>query len=474
MLSRLQKETEIRIPYLEDKSTPRKNTAWRIIMNYKRDYDIFRYYNMSGNLYISNVQDIQDVILKNTTHINSEFITSEENKNFVFEYVKRLGPKGKVGTPYVFKCDGNDVIFKESLHIDTESQNYIDREDLFKCLKNPGGIHPSCVKHEYPHIFVGSSEYVNEIIIGFILNSIFFPNLMQYQRSLNDLCLGRTTDDDAGFSVFQLGYFQARDMNNKLVGYNVMEKADGTIDKVFTDINNINSPYRKIKIYDHNNILVDNTNFDNVISHVLHQIIIALYTLSSQYDFFHGDLKAGNVFYKIDDWYLENDNLLNGHISNIRIKIADYGKCSITYENKRYFCREAKAQYIVDTFVKSFDVTKEMENNMLTKNIIINGNNKVIHLYLYNIHELFELRHSGCPTFKTIDLYILIVSLCLQSVYFYDFCKRKGIIMALFGEDIPITTTSDRPESVNTANHFLLGKYLVCEAFELITELLSL
>jgi hypothetical protein len=251
-----------------------------------------------------------------------------------------------------------------------------------------------------------------------------------------------------------------------------MEKADNTLDKLFLDIDNENSEFSKIKLRFHNNEnFVFNSNL--IIKHIILQIVSALDILTSEYDFFHGDLKAGNIFYKIDDDYL--NNLVNDGYSNIRIKIADYGKCSMTFDDKRYFCREAKAQYIVDTYVAIRDVTSLMEDSIQVKTLSIDNKKYPIHTFEYKIHKLFEIRHVGCPTFNSIDFYILIVSLCFQCPIFHEFCQDSGIIDSLFlGKIKTITTSSTNKASVVPANSFLKGKRLICEAFQIVVQLMNL
>ena len=100
--------------------------------------------------------------------------------------------------------------------------------------------------------------------------------------------------------------------------------------------------------------------------------------------------------------------------------------------------------------------------------------NKTIHSYQYNILDLFQVRHSGCPTFKTIDFYILLVSLCLQCPVFTDFCTRKSLLATLFAEKADLVTSRSNPGSVTTANSFLKGKYLICEALEIVNDMLEL
>ena len=428
-----------------------------IIFNYLRDFDIFKKFILNGSIYFKGTETITSIFNSQNTNL----ILKNFDKDLKFSYKRQLGKKGMVGTPLVFECNNNELIIKRSENISVESEKFNNDTDLFICLNNKNINRKSCVNHEFSPLFIGSSEYVNETIIGFFLNNIFFPDLMSFEnKNLDSLCLGKLLNEqNLGYSVFQMGYFQGIE-NNNLVGYNVMEKADNTLDKLFVDEFEMN----KIRLIN------KSSNNENKIRHIILQIVEALEILTSEYDFFHGDLKAGNIFYKFDDDYLNYP--VNGEYSNIRIKIADYGKSSLSFEDKRYFCRETKAQIVTDTYVAINDITLSMEKSIQTETIKINGKKYSIHSFEYKIDELFKIRHVGCPTFNSIDFYILIVSLCLQCPIFYDYCLDKEIIKYLFLDQIKSISATKKLASVVTANKILKGKRIICEVFDVIRLLI--
>jgi hypothetical protein len=478
------------IPFLQGEERTPQELAKTIQSNFMRDITTFSTLSGYGNLALADIKNIEDLISKNQTKLSSTRITPVEelNTSSGFKYGRRLGPEGKIGTPYVFTYrigeSTIEVIFKKSKKIDIFSNVYHigdnpETADKFACIKNKTEkYNVACINTQYPVSIVGCSEYINEIIIGYILNDIFFPSLMNMDTNsdkttiMPNLLNGKLlTDDDLGLSVFQIGYFQAK-ADSQLHGYNVMEKADNTIDKILSDMRKID----EIILYKENERITDR---HLIMEHILLQIIDALDLLTHEYDFVHGDLKAGNVFYKIDPSYLDrtyktyNKNSLEKskheltpYRSNIRIKIADYGKSSITYKNKRYYCEENKVGPITELYVKMVDINQSMLDSIQNKVITIGDKKHSTHTYKYNILLLPEIRHTGCTTFKTIDFYILMVSMCFQSVPFKNFCLEYNILQTLFRTDFDFT--NDNPASVNTANARLIGETLVCEAFDLI------
>jgi len=249
-------------PFLYQNTTEIPVIVGDIISNIIRDINIFKIYRNDILSY-----NISDIVSKNTSEdLNSNYIISPNNNNLIFSFIKRLGPQGKIGTPYVFKCIENDVIFKKSNNISLICELFDNTTDDFKCLSNQITVSNSCININYPKKFVGSSEYINEIIIGYFFDDIFFPSLLDRNNlnedQLNNLCSGKLLSPyDLGYSVFQLGYFQAKELDTKsyfqsvetnvkkLSGFNVMEKAEGTIEKIFNNIDDEDSIYKKIKVY---------------------------------------------------------------------------------------------------------------------------------------------------------------------------------------------------------------------------------
>lgn len=523
--------------YITDVEIQLNKSAKQIINNYKESYDIFISkkddHSIQANIYEYNYfpdkADIESLL---------------SNKNLLFQYDSLLGERGAIGIPYVLKYNNHKLIIKQSSGRDGSGiqiySNYYDQNQSmtkFKCLESRISTKlqvpkPKCINRDFPTQIIGSSEYVNEIIIGYILNKVFFPSLMDIETInsnpnedyIKNLVSGRLlTPNDTGLSVFQIGFFQAAYNQQKqkldpskasFMGYNIMEKAMGTIDKLLKFIDSgeiLSAPhtvgavtYPQLKLQygrdSSTNIIKNADKIESkykIIEHILLQVIDALDLLTSRYDFVHGDLKTGNIFFNIDDAYLivpystydsDNDTMKEtGIYSNIRIKIADYGKSSMTYNQCRYFCEETKVD--MSLIQKYTNFNTNMINSIDPKIFKIGEKKYMINSYLFKIegatnilHEMIQgiIRHIGCTSFKTIDFYIFLVSLCLQSDLFVNFCKEYKIYTndpnnTIINKTMIDNTgmTDEMKKDLNTAHSKIYGQYLICEAFSIFRLLIE-
>ena len=416
--------------------------------------------------FAKDVNKVMDVINEHNTEINGDEIIKDckENCNKFFSFKKALGKSGKIGIPYIFEVYGQDIIIKMSKNINLFSRNHADLE-RYQCF----GYYidnPKCVPQmKTMKVINGSSEYVNETIIGFLLNYIFFNSYFSSEKNFSFNGYPNKASDLSN-SVFQIGYFQ----NEKDgVGYNVMEKCDNTLDKLFN-----NDDFSKIKFFIGRKFIGRKkiTNRNDIMMMLLQQINNTLEILKKEYSFNHGDLKGGNFFYKIDDSYLNVDYPINGYeyyknnkkgifcSCNIRLKIADYGKSSMTYNSVRFYCN--------DTKFNLHKISQSFYNS--GKSLSVTHDNK----YLFNskIPHGIELvmRHLACPYFLSADYYILITSLCLNSNIFYTFVKENKILDTIQLE-LNLENITGNPESITNTFKVLKGKYFTCSAIYDVSQL---
>ena len=354
------------------------------------------------------------------------------NKPFIFK--ERLGPHGKIGTPYIIthQTTKTDIIMKISNDIRLNIDVICTPENNSVCLE--------CIRiqqnnHCFPNIqkinyIVKSSEFINETIIGYVLNTVFFPkHNNNNEHFLKNMLNGELLDDELGNSVYQIGHFQSNDN----YGGNIMEKADGELDKLFKTpeffemivIQNGTHEYSGNNP-DHNDI---------IITMLLLQLSNTLKKVADELGMTHGDLKTGNVFFSIKSNYLKVNYPLSSEMTiktNIRLKIADYGKSSIIYNHIRFYCKKPVLEKfsglasIGDTFLLSKEHNK----------------------YEYIVDNLIDslmsnaLRHHPCPYFRSIDLYCVIISLAMQSPIFMYFYNRYDIGKLLFTEIDPLSLLS--------------------------------
>ena len=417
-------------------------------------------------IFTEKINDIMKVIRKNNINIDKKYIlVADESQLKFFNFKKALGKSGKVGIPYIFNFEDVDIIIKVSKDIKMYEREHHNLK-RYDCFKYYNIQNAKCLPgKETIQTVVGNSEYINETIIGYILNFIFFNSYMDddspLKYNLENLLNGIPNQiGDLGNSVLQMGYFQNE---NHSVGYNAMEKATNTIDKLFSS-----GDFTKIKFQINGKNI---SNVENIILMLLQQVNSTLQILKNIYGFNHGDLKAGNIFYKIDDSYLNIDYPLDGYNyvktkqsqikcrTNIRLKIADYGKSSITFNGNRYYCNDMKYKY--HKILQIYSSPEKMSFESLT------NDNK----YLFDFKGPYALeismRHLVCPYFLSADYYVFIVSWALTSTEFYNFLKNNKILdvigLQLDEKDLK---NHKNPESVITAFKILRGRYLKCAAID--------
>ena len=448
---------------------------------------------------------MEDVIPATKDNIEQE----EKQFDKLFFPLKRLGPVGKVGTPYVYRynCGGlnQDIIIKVSNSISVYS-NFVSCESKRNdstCLKKNRCFsfyklehNTSCLpSHNTIKRVIGSSEYVNETIIGYILNLTFFPHLMNSRRNypLKDYLKGSLVEGSMGNSVFQMGFFQESGKKSRY-GFNVMEKADNTLDKLMVQKDGL-SPFQSIRAIINGKEFNGNDHPDIIFLVLMSQLNNTMIIITRDYAFNHGDLKAGNFFYKIDSEYMNIDYPINPldpiskHFvkTNIRLKIADYGKSSLTFNGTRYFCDEAKIKPLITLGEKTghYPAQKAYESMLSENGPYVFGRGRIGDVQA-------ALRHTGCPFFLSADYYTLIISWAIQSPEILDMLTRYKFLNHLFPEVIPDILQIDniyykrfieskKPKklaSINTAFELLDGLVLQCDAidrcYKLCNELLIL
>lgn len=391
--------------------------------------------------------DIKGLITDQNIQITYSNLVNIPNKIIYkkFRFVKALGVVGKKGVPYIFRYGLTDFIIKESPNIKLESNTKVsdNKKCSSKYTKTTNSIvedsnNPKkssillCMpkKITETNFLCSSSEYINETIIGNILNKIFFPSYYSYQfkYKLDDILIGKPySSSDFANSVFQLGIFQT---DNGNYGFNAMEKADGEIQNLL-----LQDDWDKKIILKIGDEEINDINKKTVM--IIQQVINILQILKKDYDFNHGDLKAGNVFYKISDKYLDIDYPLKGYEyyksnksnsnkyspirTNIRVKIADYGKSSINYNGIRYYCM---AKMGLQTVASEYDYSK-IKDGIFTIP-------KTNFFTSYKADLNYNLRHNECPFLLSVDFYIFIISMLVQIPKFCNFLFENKLDEILF------------------------------------------
>ena len=451
-----------------------------MIQQYKDEKDLYKMFLVILRLYVEyfgNPQDLnlQKFFREQTINISQNTIIKNNGNKTIsgfFSYNKGLGPKGKIGIPYIFKYREIPFIVKNSPGITLDVHTSLPTTDnkKRKCQKS-FEKKGSCIPGKLDEIeyYVKSSEYINETIIGMLLNQIFYPSYFESRNNdnmdMNQLLNGFPKDRrDLANSVFQLGFFQT---NDGKMGFNAMEIANGTLDKLFSA-----DWDKKIKLEMAGKNIEDK---NKKIGMIFQQVFKLLMILKKDYDFNHGDLKAGNMFYKISDEYMnveyplsfsENSSGLYCK-TNIRIKIADYGKSSITYNGIRYYCEDKHKLELLGLF----DYSKIKDDKFVLPSSISDQ------IYIGKLN--YNLRHRSCPFILATDVYCFIVSMMIQipevCAYLHSEIGGTSITQKIFGEGVfdqcIFIRGNNKSESVVTAFKKLKDVTMRCDILDIVNDL---
>ena len=303
-----------------------------------------------------------------------------KNSPGIFHIDKKVGG-GKAGQAYELDMLENHPnklaiklieipILKDYLSVRTvsinESDKLINPSNSINCWKNQ--------KEENRIIVVSGTDFSNQTCIHLILNTILreIPNY-----------------------IYQYDAFICN-KGNKIVGYNIMELADMSLD-TFIQTNK-----------------VSNQVLDNIIKQVFYPLSILK---KSIYGFSHSDLKPKNVFVKMD-------------IEPI-FKIADYDKSSITWNSVRFYngTKDADSFSSYTNFLKfnNFDIKNIMENNTIEHYYTLyTRGGEYGTLQLWTMHN-----QLGVPL--SYDFYtFMIITLLLPEVWNFIQNNDNNIFMKLW------------------------------------------
>lgn len=350
--------------------------------------------------------------------------------------VKALGPKGKIGTPYIIVNEEltddirNTLVVKISkikkLHSTYSSSpstalNFFtaSRDKTNKCLSN---IELKNIR------YIASDEFTNETLISYVLNYL----ITQYQIPLLFV------------RHYQSGICGE---NNNLFGLNIMENCNlGSLDST------LNHPLFKNnlqqhQINDNGRQFISSLVNKDIIFQIFTQIVIGLDILQSYLAFISGDLKVSNIFLKSEPIDI---NYIGIKLkSQFTCKIADYGKSS---------CMLYKSDGTAIRFYNDSSLANAyLTIHPFTDNIDIIDNN-----YFYSINYPFtsqlytRTRHMGIPFYHSFDYYTVLVSTLTIPHFYYMFFSDNNLIN-IFWTDI-WKDNDDSIEAMNRIHQFVLEK----------------
>jgi hypothetical protein len=380
--------------------------------------------------------------------------------------VRPLGPKGKVGIPYIV-TNGNSTTIAKLTKIDklfskyhttppTSLSSFIKSrsdESIKQCISD---IPLNNIR------YIASDEFTNETLIAYVLNYLVIENA----RVGNQL------------PILFVQHYQAG-ICGKNIGINIMEYCDmGTLD---------NLPRHSKFISNVQDYMVNNDGQQAIISladsvsiqQILTQIAVGLNMLQSLVNFTSGDLKAGNIFIKSDP--LDMKYLGITLKAPFTCKIADYGKSS---------CMLYKPNGETLTGIRFFNESDLADVYLyfhpFEDNIIMEDGE-----YYYTVENTFNsqvytrTRHMGIPFYHSFDYYTVLVSMLTNPAFYYMFFATD-ILRRIFWDPIWGSNAGTKAmkrirgyviegkgQSINDAINILRGLRLKCSALALVIKQLQ-
>lgn len=332
-----------------------------------------------------------------------------------------LGPKGKIGIPYIItntrgeKIFGtNDSVVAKISKLDKLYSKYrsVPPTSLSYFINDNRAIKHCISDTKLSNIkYIASDEFTNETLIAYVLNYLILENL-KMGKELPVLFVRH----------YESGVCQQN--KTKIIGVNIMENCDlGSLDKIHENKNFF--PYITNFIVEDNQteLSIPLINEDTVLQ-ILTQITVGLHMLQTLVNFTSGDLKAGNIFVKsepIDMKYIFDKSSITLK-APFTCKIADYGKSS---------CMLYKTSDTT-TAVRFFN-----ENNLANIYLSIHPFEHEITIenqeYYYSINTTFNsqvytrTRHMGIPFYYSFDYYTVLVSILTNPAFYYMFFATEKL-----------------------------------------------
>lgn len=357
--------------------------------------------------------------------------TDESCSNMI---VRPLGPKGKVGVPYIIQDDNGTMIAKLT-QVDKLYSSYlvVPPTSLASFIGKNRAVKHCISDIKLSHIrYIASDEFTNETLIAYILNYLILENsklgkqlpLLFVRHYQSGICEKNTGD---------------------VVGLNIMENCDlGPLDNL-PDHSGFDA-YIQDYIIDDNGreVITSLVNPENILQ-ILTQITVGLHMLQTLVNFTSGDLKAGNIFVKsepINETYMGIS--LNAPFT---CKIADYGKSScMLYKPNGTAIRFFNESNLANVYlsIHPFEDEIEVEN----------------HEYYYTVSNTFNsqvytrTRHMGIPFYHSFDYYTVLVSMLTNPAFYYMFFATDTL-RRIFWDPI-WDQPSDSNESMRRIRGYLL------------------
>lgn len=256
---------------------------------------------------------------------------------------------------------------------------------------------PKCF---YPDVadllYLGSDNFTNEYLIGFILKDLYFRAQSTNTR-LNGII------DFISVTVCNSG--------NSKKSVILMEYANlGDIINLVR--NPLNSEFRDVQIFTdqaNNPVELDSLK-PKIIVDICKQVIANLEFLHDEIEFNHGDLKANNVL--VQNTPSRGNYKALAWNSEITVKMADFAKSSLTITDKsNRRIRVFNYSSYAERYQAAFPFIPSINSQFAEPYYIMDANT--------NVAALTWIRHLGIPFYFSWDTYTFMISLLLIPEIFY-------------------------------------------------------
>ena len=266
--------------------------------------------------------------------------------------------------------------------------------------------------------FLGCDDFTNELLIGFIIDSIYNTS-------------GGTSSGLKGFAR----HYAATICNNndKKYGLNIIS---------YSDLGDINQfiglgPVEKYKEMKDFNLGVEGIIRQNVLTvttilDIFKQLIANLHFIIFKADYTHSDLKSGNVTLKTEKTNINYNGMT--HTSDFTVKIIDFGRSSIRVKlDEKSSLRVYNRNILAETLLNVVPFKPQIDSYFNEPYYIINN--------VANFVTLSQIRNTGFSFYSSFDIYTVFVSLfCLPGIFYQLFTsptlKSATFDLMFFPDDL--------------------------------------
>ena len=318
----------------------------------------------------------------------------EEHPSCSNKIVRSLGKPGKIGVPYLVthKGERNNYVIKVS-KVERVKVFYSDTPPTsVRKLRKYRSRMKACLYGDLDMVYLALDEFTNEFVIAYLIENLYNNSNMSMNGYVRHI----------GVTIC------------KPYGINLMEYANmGTLRDFALDRGNTTFIDIKTRAGDSHRVRVIRR---ELVLGILSQLAANLHFLQETVHFNHGDLKVDNVL--LSDIPVSTQYKGLSISADFTVKLADYGKSSITLEGDRK-TRIYNASYVAKSYlwVAPF-----------RPNIGSHGNVMYYIVDSYLTSQVYaQSRHMGIPFYLSFDTYTILTSIMAIKEFYYAIMFDKSL-----------------------------------------------